>query len=303
MARGRLGGTKSKIRGKVGEDVYQMRRDPDGQLYQMVYSYTPNPANPNTEAQARARCIMGLIQRMWHWLPDIIKSAYADTPQGALSFQRFSHLNYSQVAADFDINFDGGNEFDWQDKRQMHAPAGPWYLTNGTLPPVTWDEAVFSLGWNNGLELAWNDLTSSQTYGDFLQCFSLQHGDTLILCLYRVDDPHHWGYVETFRFKPREEYAADLPWDYVDDEHVFVSDCPYRVTASQVWGENAFTLDIDTQDYPNRIKIACFAMFVVRPSEHGSLFSSSQFVWAQRNVSDGYRRTPPRDIWNSWFNG
>ena len=291
------------IRGKVGEDVYQMRRDPDGQLIQMVYSYTPNPANPNTEAQARARCIMGLIQRMWHWLPDIIKSAYADTPQGALSFQRFSHQNYPQVAADFDNHFDADSEFDWQDKRQMHAPAGPWKLTDGALPAVTWDAAVFSLGWNNGLQLTWNNLMSTRTYGDFLKCFGLLHGDTMIMCLYRVDDPYHWGFVETFRFKPREDYPDSLPWDYVDDESVFMTNCPYRVTASQVWGEHAFTFDIDTQDYPRRIKIACFAMIVVRPSDSGTLFSSSSFSWAQRNVSDGYRRTPPRSVWQSWFNG
>lgn len=290
------------IRGKVGEDVYQMRRDAEGQLLQMVYSYTPNPANPNTEAQARARCIMGLIQRMWHWLPDIIKSAYADTPQGALSFQKFSRLNYPQVAADFDNHFDADNEFDWQDKRQMHAPAGPWILTDGALPQVTWDAAVFSLGWNNGLHLAWNNLMCTRTYGDFLKCFGLKHGDFMIMCLYRVDDPHHWGFVETFRFKPREDYPDSLPWDYVDDENVFMTNCPYRVTASQVWGEHAFTFDIDTQDYPRRIKIACFALFVVRPTENGTLFSSSSFSWAQRNVSDGYRRTPPRSVWQSWLN-
>ena len=88
MARGRLGGTKSKIRGKVGSEVYQLKRDPNGTLLQSVYAMPESPTYSNSERQAKNRCIMGQIERMWHLLPDIIRQCYADVAAGA--FFRFS---------------------------------------------------------------------------------------------------------------------------------------------------------------------------------------------------------------------
>ena len=132
MARGRLGGTKAKIRGKVGSEIYQLKRDPNGALIQSVYGQNPNPTYTNTKAQAKNRCIMGQVERMWHWLPQIIKDSFASVPRGALSFQRFSKLNYPLLREDFDTHFSENNVYSWVPKREMQAPAGTWLLTDGT---------------------------------------------------------------------------------------------------------------------------------------------------------------------------
>ena len=217
MARGRLGGTKAKIRGKVGSEIYQLKRDPNGTLVQSVYGQNPNPTYTNTEAQAKNRCIMGQIERMWHWLPKIIKDSFATIPRGALSFQRFSKLNYPLLREDFETHFSENNVYSWVPKREMQAPAGTWLLTDGTLPDVTWDNAVFSRGWNNGLEISWLKSFPNATYGDFLSNFEVQMGDRLILALYRRDYPSLNQYVETWTFRPRQDYSIDTPWSDVDD--------------------------------------------------------------------------------------
>lgn len=301
MARGRLGGTKAKIRGKVGSEIYQLKRDPNGALVQSVYAQNPNPTYSNTEAQAKNRCIMGQIERMWHALPQIIKDSYANVPQGALSFQRFSKLNYAQLKADFEEHFDGNSEFSWVRKRWLDPPAGPWILTDGTLSPVTWDNAEFSLGENNSFILYWNKSFPNATYGDFLSNFSVQVGDRLILAFYRRDYPSGDESVETWTFRPRTDYSLDTPWREVDRIHVFDTDCPYQQLSAWKAADKAFMWGIDTESYPKEIKIACFALFIARDTDNGTLFSSSRFTWAQRPVEFGWLRQPPRTVFNTWL--
>ena len=302
MARGRLGGTKAKIRGKVGSEIYQLKRDPNGTLVQSVYGQNPNPTYTNTEAQAKNRCIMGQIERMWHWLPKIIKDSFATIPRGALSFQRFSKLNYPLLREDFETHFSENNVYSWVPKREMQAPAGTWLLTDGTLPDVTWDNAVFSRGWNNGLEISWLKSFPNATYGDFLSNFEVQMGDRLILALYRRDYPSLTQYVETWTFRPRQDYSIDTPWDYVDDEKPFETNCPYTQMSGLLSQNKTFFWGIDTQDYPHVMKIACMALFIARDTDKGTLFSSSRFVWAQGIGYDGFQRITPKAVFPSWLN-
>lgn len=300
MGRGRLGGTKSKIRGKVGSEVYQLKRDLNGTLMQTVYAMPENPTYTNSEKQAKNRCIMGQIERMWHLLPDIIRQCYANVAAGALSFQEFSRLNYPLLKQDFDSHFDGNNVFDWQAKRVMNAPAGTWQLTEGVLPAVTWNNTECAQGWNNSYMIEWYKKFPNATYGDFLSLFGLQHGDTLVSVNFRQMYSDASTHVDVFKFQPRSDYAADKPWSEVDDEHVFVTDCPYRVFAGLIYNWNTFYFEIDAQDAPSWLKIACFAFFVVRPSENGTLFSSCKFRWALGTTQYGYHRAAPAEIFGSW---
>ena len=302
MARGRLGGTKAKIRGKVGSEIYQLKRDPDGTLIQSVYGQNLKPTYTNTEAQAKNRCIMGQIERMWHWLPQIIQDSFSSIPRGALSFQRFSKLNYPLLREDFETHFEENNVYSWVPKREMLAPAGPWILTDGTLSPVTWDDAVFSRGWNNGLEISWLKSFSSATYGDFLSNFGVQMGDRLILAIFRKDYPSLNQYVETWTFRPRQDYTPDTPWDYVEGEKPFDTNCPYRQMTALTSIDHTFSWEIDTQDYPHVMKIACMALFIARDTDKGTLFSSSRFVWAQGIGNDGFQRITPQAVFPSWLN-
>lgn len=259
-----------------------------------------NPTYSNSDKQAKNRCIMGQIERMWHLLPDIIRQCYAQVAEGALSFQRFSRLNYPLLKQDFDNHFDGNNVFDWQAKRVMNAPAGTWQLTEGVLPAVRWDTTECAQGWNNSYMITWYDRFPNATYGDFLSLFGLQHGDTLVSVNFRQMYSDASTHVDVFKFQPRSDYAADKPWSEVDDEHVFVTDCPYRVFAGLIYNWNTFYFEIDAQDAPSWLKIACFAFFVVRPSENGTLFSSCKFRWALNTTQYGYHRAAPAEIFGSW---
>ena len=116
MARSRLGGSRSKLRGACGSVIYQMRKGADGKTEQIVQARPEEREYSNTEAQIKARMIMGQIQRMFHILPRLIQTAFATIPMGALSLQHFSKLNRPLLVVDYETNFNVYGDFDWREK-------------------------------------------------------------------------------------------------------------------------------------------------------------------------------------------
>ena len=55
MASGRVGGTKSKVSGTIGSEVYSLRRNPDGTYSQVVSAKPETTTYTNTEKQAAQR--------------------------------------------------------------------------------------------------------------------------------------------------------------------------------------------------------------------------------------------------------
>ena len=126
-------------------------------------------------------------------------------------------------------------------------------------------------------------------------------GDRLLLALYRRDYPSLNQYVETWTFRPRLDYTPDTPWDYIEDEKPFDTNCPYTQVCGQLWQDKTFFWGIDTQNYPHDMKIACMALFIARDTDKGTLFSSSRFVWAQEQGNDGFQRITPQAVFPSWL--
>ena len=149
--------------------------------------------------------------------------------------------------------------------------------------------------------ISWNRQFPNATYGDFLSLFGLEFGDTLISVNFRQMYQDASTHVDVFYFQPRSDYSADTPWSEVDDEHAFVTDCPYRVFSGLLYKWNTFYFEIDAQDAPSWLKIACFAFFVVRPTDNGTLFSSCKFRWALGTTQYGYHRSAPAEVFGSWL--
>ena len=302
MARGKLGGTKAKIRGKVGTDIYQVKRNEDGSLVQAVYLQNLTPKYTNTRKQAVNRCCMGQVERMWHLLPQIIKDSFAQVPMGTLSFQRFSKLNYPLIRTDFEKHYESGNDFSWVPKRQLNAPVGPWLLTHGTLSEITWAEVHSSNYWNNSFEVTFQKSFPKPTYGDFLSNFGLNKNDRLILSIFRQELSDLNQYVDTWTFNPRTDYNESSRWNWDLESRPFDTDCPYLQTSGISLYGDRFFWGLDTQDYPRQIKVLCFAMFVARDTDSGTIFSTSRFHWAQSSGDYGYHRWTPADVFSSWLN-
>lgn len=113
---------KPKYAGKLEKRFTKLLVMMMGRSFKKVYQAPESREYTNTEPQAKARMIMGQIERMFHILPDVIKYAFATIPNGSLSFQHFSKLNYDLLKQDQNDNWQYWSQFDWRAKRDMTAP-------------------------------------------------------------------------------------------------------------------------------------------------------------------------------------
>lgn len=300
MGRGKLGGTKAKIRGKVGTEIYQVKRDTDGLLIQHVYQAPESREYTNTEAQARARMIMGQIERMFHILPNIIKYAFKTLPSGTMCFQHFSRMNYELLRADMQEHWESSPNFDWRPKYELTAPAGIWKLTDGILPAFHYDYAHFSQGLNNDLELDWHTDQEHPTIGELYNACGMQANDKLLILFYVKPDISDLPYIKEINCWLNPCYDLNTRLEDTEADNVFLTDSNWDVLInfSQILHEMSLSIYWNEPEYD--YMSACAAFIIIRNSESGTKFSSSYFEWLQRDDVYGYRRTTPQTAFYSW---
>ena len=284
MGRSRVAGCRSKVRGAVGDVIYQISKDADGVNQQVVYARQRERVNNNTPAQARARMIMGQVQRMFHILPEVISGAFATIPRGAESFWHFAKMNHALLSDDFDTNFNTYGRFDWRPKYDMSAPAGIWKLTDGLLPEIEPDQISVSPAASYELDFSFRMASQDATLGDLLDRLGMQLGDTLYVLIYRKDSPDYVPSIEVCQFYvPRSLDPATPLNEWGDDESPFEYRAPALEGRTVFDMSNDFTFLIGDWSDDSTLVIACVAFIVYRPTDSFPLFSSSSFRWYLSN--------------------
>lgn len=301
MGRGKLGGTKAKIRGQVGSNIYQVKRSSDGQLVQSVYQKPESIQYSNSDAQAKARMVMGQIDRMFHALPSIINDAYKDTPRGTLSFQHFAKINYDQLKDERDNHFAEVGNFDWRDKRDMTPPAGAWFLADGDYHSIQYDSLYVSRTTRNELEIKWQNVAETDTLADLLDRMNLDISDEIWFFYYIKQGPNMTPSIEVIKFRFNPAYQLTDRLGDLDLEELWV---PINSTVAQyaftlfMDGELAFTVwDFDDR---NEYVIANGCLMIVNYAEDSARFSTAQFRWLISRAHDIYPIQSPAQAFQSW---
>lgn len=303
MGRGRLGGTKAKIRGQVGSNIYQIKRDASGALMQSVYAKPESREYTNTEAQAKARMVMGQIDRMFHALPDIIQEAYINTPSGTLSFQHFAKMNYEQLKNERDNKWDEIGDFDWRDKRDLTPPAGSWFLTDGEYHTISYDSLFVSKSTMNELSIKWNNIEESFTIKDLLSIMNLNITDQIWFFYYIKRGPSMVPSIESIKFRFNPAYQLSDKLSDIDLDSLWVALTP----TSALW-----TFELDMQgvlecviwdfDSDNDYVVANGCFLILNANNGSTLFSTAQFKWLISRAQDIYPMQSPAIAFPSWKN-
>lgn len=303
MGRCRVAGARSMVRGAVGDVVYQVSKDSAGDLQQRVYARQRERVNNNTPAQAKARMIMGQVQRMFHILPEVITGAFATIPKGAQSFWHFAKMNHELLTNDFDSNYNTYGQFDWRPKYDMSAPAGIWKLTDGLLPELEPDAISVSPAASYELDFSFRMTNQNATVGELLQRLGMQLGDTLYVLIYRKDKPQYVPSIEVCRFYVPRTLDLNTPLnEWGDDES------PFEFRATELEGRtvfdmnNDFTFLIGDWAIDSQLVIACVAFIVYRPTDSFPLFSSSSFRWYLNNYWRYFDCKPIYQTYETWMN-
>ena len=303
MARSRRGGTRAKLSGALGSNIYLVRRTAAGSTEQIVQSRPEGREYSNTDAQVKARMIMGQIQRMFHLIPDLIKTGFATIPMGTLSLQHFSKMNRPLLADDYDTHYYTYGAFDWQEKRSMVAPAGCWKLTEGQWPEINPDHVHVVANIPTDVEFSYDYTDHYATYGDLLEHMKLQPGDRIYVVMFRKDGEEMTPSIDIHFFEASKSYPLNTLLEDVAENELFTYHGDMDANSFADPDALTFTFGITAQDIEPQVVIACFAFIRFRKNADGSiLFSSSSFQWYSAEPWRYFPMHTPYDVFDSWKN-
>ena len=133
MASGRVGGTKSLISGKVGDDVYSIVQSDNGSYRQVVAAYVPTKAQTKTIKLALQQMCTAMVQAMMKDLKPLGRVSFQSGANKSKSLNAFSSYNLYLVAREAKDHWNEVHDFEFPEKGEGLKIGGRWILSSGTL--------------------------------------------------------------------------------------------------------------------------------------------------------------------------
>ena len=133
MASGRVGGTKSLISGKVGDDVYSIVKSEDGGYRQVVANYVPTKAQTKTIKLAVQQMCTAMVQAMMRDLKPLGRVSFQSGANKSKSLNAFSSYNLYLVAREAKDHWNEVHDFEFPEKGEGLKVGGRWILSSGSL--------------------------------------------------------------------------------------------------------------------------------------------------------------------------
>ena len=210
MASGRVGGTRSKISGKVGNEIYQVVRNPDGSYSQQVYEKPEIVQTAQTPKLQAQRMITAMVESLMRDLKEVGRISMQSGVNRSKSLNAFSSWNLMLVARDAQANWDGGNQFVYPRPDALYELGGRYMISSGTLSgnlfkyleymPAPWvPEGGGGVGFQWATRLVFDVPRSTKTIGALLNYWGMTRLDSVVMAWYRYygdTDPETETYLE-----------------------------------------------------------------------------------------------------------
>lgn len=172
MAVSRIGGTSGKLRGQLGNDIYQIKNNGDGTFTQIVYQKgerTETVFTPKLQAQ---RMCTGMVESLMKALKPLIGISFESGRTKTMSCNAFSAANIRLVQRDCMEHWYGNNKFVFPYYRLGYGDfselGGPYMISSGTLNKNLFDANICDIYGN----VEWLDMPYPVTwlYGLVFNC-------------------------------------------------------------------------------------------------------------------------------------
>ena len=249
MAKGRVGGTKAKIRGQVGNTIYQLKRAEDGSYTQHSYAKGERvESQPSSRLQAHRMC-MAMVESLMKDLKPITAISFESGETEGQSINAFSSKNVALVVADCRAHWYEGNLFVYpyhhRSDIETRDLGGVYMLSNGSGPDNLFNEDFWSdyaaRDFQNIHDQAaqffgirFDCVLGMQTLAQFMKAHHMTRQDAVVFCFFREwidytnpDDPQE--------YQQHEYCIAQLNPSIPDDAVLTSQIAPYLfVTESSV---------------------------------------------------------------------
>ena len=202
MAKGRVGGTKAKISGQVGTNIYQIRKNSNGTYSQISYVKGVRTETETSEKLQVQRMVTCMVESLMHDIKPVAQLSMQAAKNKTNSMNAFSSMNLRYVAQDCKDNWYDSKEFvyplpsrEWGRNKDL---GGLYRLSSGTGSINHFSRCFTSAspqlimeGWTNpnanfvGLEFLIPD--GCATIGDYLRKSKITRLDIVVFCAF-----HFW---------------------------------------------------------------------------------------------------------------
>lgn len=132
MAKAKTGGTSAKLRGVVGDYIYQIVRNPAGYDEQRVIAYTKEKLNRNTRYQCLARMQITMFMNCMNLLTPIISDSFEGLRSRVNSCNRFVQINMPLIQDYCVQHWFESLACQWPNKGNHNATFFPFWIAEGS---------------------------------------------------------------------------------------------------------------------------------------------------------------------------
>lgn len=147
MATARVGGTRTKIKGQVGNTIFQVRKNADGTYTQIVYSKgerTETTLTPKLQAQ---RMCAAMVQSLMRDLKPIANISFESGKNKSQSLNAFSSWNLNKLNSDCKNHWYGQSAFVYPRRHRTDIAiqdlGGLYLISSGSLTRNIFDRLAF----------------------------------------------------------------------------------------------------------------------------------------------------------------
>lgn len=133
MASGRVGGTKSKVSGAVGNEVYSLRRNADGTYSQIVSAKSDTPYTSNSDKQAAYRMGTAIVEALMRDIKEVGCISMQSGANRSKSLNALSSMNLNRVYKDIREHWDTKGLFQYNTKGKDAHCGGKFLISSGNL--------------------------------------------------------------------------------------------------------------------------------------------------------------------------
>lgn len=324
MASGRVGGTRSKIRGQVGNVVYQVKRNDDGTYTQISYGKAEDVTATITPRLQAQRMCTSMVEALMRDLKEVGRISMQSAANKSKSLNAFSSYNLQLVARDCKTFWYGGGKFHYPPTTfigdNYEALGGAWMLSSGTWQYNGFDELrftnqptqLFPYAQYFGCEFAglrFHLNSQPETVAEFLKRHYMTVLDTIVFAAFHdwtddetdPDDPQYMTqhtYIKA-TINPAIDIQTLVTPELMDGLFVFESNWDVFKRMAQGNRDFYFGLMIDTNHFESRL--LSYGAFTISYLEGKKKISSSTLQLVADNWDGYYYNYTPADVFGSWM--
>lgn len=324
MASGRVGGTKSKIRGQVGDVIYQVVRNADGSYSQVEYVKGVRVETQTTPRLQAQRMCCSMVEALMRDLKPLATISMQSGANKSKSLNAFSSNNLQLVARDCVTHWYSGNQFYYPTRANIGTTSeemgGRYILSSGTWQFNGFDSVLHLANpinvWQTATMLGkrfagvrFHLGSGALSVADFLKSHYMTALDSVCFACFHdwldySPDPENPVYHTKHSYIIAKVDSTIPPETIINAEvmrKLFVIDSDWPVFQAFSDDSEDYYIGFLVDNETDNAYIYTYGAFTISYMEGKKKISSSSFMVVDDDADGYFLNQAPADVFGSWM--